>query len=251
MMVPMEIGGASLPNERRSQLRAGVLVIGVLLLATFLGRSLRSDSFVTTPVDEDPFENVSKEEEEDFQTTSKRSAINTVKLPHVSDFKVPSSNTTKPKLYLHVGPVRTGVAKLKKQLVAMKDDLMSNKIVVPDNVDTTALQTECQLELNSARETFELRKSGWLKKQKDLNSILETEIPCWQAFLKSLERYNEAGTSVILSDEMLSQQLLDVHEIGTAAMDWISIRETLMQKWDIVVVASYRRYFDWMPAGKC
>lgn len=243
----MEIGGASLPQERRSRLRLGVIVIGVLLMATFLGRSARTSS---TPIEENPFENVSKEEEEDFQTTSKRSAINTVKLPYVQNFNVPSTNSTKPKLYLHVGPVRTGVAKLKEQLLAMKEDLKSNNIIISDQIDTQALQTTCQLELNSARETFELRKTSWLKKHKDLMEILNNDIPCWKAFLTSLERYNRAGTSVILSDELLSQQLLEVHEIGTAVMDWVSIRDTLMPKWDIVVVASYRRYFDWMPAGE-
>jgi hypothetical protein len=253
MMTPMQIGGGDGPDERRSRNRNFVIVAGVLLLAAFLGRSLRSDSYAASPpIPVDPFADVPEDEQEDFLTTSKRSSINTAKLPYVTDFHIPTSpaGVTKPKLYLHVGPVRTGVAKLRDQLLAMKDDLLADKVVDSDQLDSIAFQSKCQLELNSARESYQAKKTGWLKKQKGLKGVLENEIPCWNTFLKSLEPYNQEGMSVIISDDVLTQQLLDVRDIGTAVMDWIAIQETLMEKWDVVIVATYRRYFDWMPAGK-
>lgn len=231
-------------------MRHNVIVFGALLFAALLiGRNVFSDSASAIPI-ADPFENVEEDEQEDFQTTSERSAINTAKLPYVPNFRLSARNATKPKLFLHVGPVRTGVAKLKGQLLSMKASLLTDKVVVSDQLDTSALQSACQAELNSARQNFLLQKSGWITKPKTLQDVLENEISCWKTFLNSLEPYNQEGMSVILSDELLSQQLLEVHEIGTAVMDWISLRETIMKDWDVVIVASYRRYFDWMPAGK-
>jgi hypothetical protein len=253
----MQIGGGDSGGGcgglNRSRIRGVVIVAGVLLFAAFLGRSVWSDaSYAASPIPIDPFANVPDDEQEDFQTTSKRTTINTVKLPYVTDFQIPAApaGVTKPKLYLHVGPVRTGVVKLQEQLLAMQNDLLADNVVVSDQLDTIAFQSECQLALNSAREQFDAKKPGWLMKHKDLKGVLKHEVPCWKTFLKSLEPYYKEGTSVILSDEMLTQQLLEVHGIGTAVMDWIAIRETLMDKWDVVIVASYRRYFDWMPAGK-
>jgi hypothetical protein len=216
------------------RLRLLLLLLGLLAAVTFWHAAIR----------EERVPGVTDGDEEDF-ATSMRSAINTVTLP-VTDFLAPAYNATKPTLILHVGPVKAGVEALHKELLVHKEALETDNYVLSQSMDTSGLHEACQHELNLLRQAYPKQK----KHKKKLPQVL-AELPCWKTFLDALEPLKESDTSLIISDEQLSQQLmLDVYGIGAAVLDWITLRETIMMDWNVVVVVSYRRYYEWLPSAK-
>lgn len=210
---------------------------------------------------DDDFANVDEEDEETFVTSSKRSAINTMRLPYVPP-DLAAANVTTPDasvtLYLHVGPSHSGVPMLYEQLGKM-GTLQQDRIVVANashhKLNVEALHADCQNELMGTREKFEsgIHFPGVFGNHpKTLAGVLRQEVACWKSFLDTLDAYRSLGTSVFISDDRLSQQVLpNVYGIGgAAALDWVSIKETLQADWNIVVIVNYRRYFDWLPAAK-
>lgn len=240
-----QIRQIELPRDQRSFQRL-LFVVGALAVMVFYGlpgSSSRSKELASMELNED--------NQEDF-ATSKRSSVNTIKLPVRPDFMSEPFDSTKPNLILHVGPVKTGTKKLHEQLMDMNQALQTDKMVVLDDTtfDISALYSTCQQVLVDTRDSYNSKKFISLSKPKPLASQLAS-IPCWKRFLTSLDPYRQQGMSVIVSNDLLSQQFLpDVTGIGPAVLDWVSVKETLMKDWNIVVIATYRRYFDWLPSAK-
>jgi hypothetical protein len=230
-------------ENNHSRLRNVLLILGLLAAVTFWQVGLREER---NEADAAGFVDVTEEDEEDF-VTSKRSAINTVKLP-ATDFLTPVYKSSKPSLILHVGPVKSGVRELQKELLAHKAALDIDDYTLSASIDTSGLHEVCQRELNLLRQGYFKKKKK--KTKSTLRQVLEA-VPCWKTFLDVLKPLKESGASLIVSDEQLSQQFLpDVYGIGPAVLDWITLRETIMDDWNVVVVVSYRRYYDWLLAAK-
>ena len=210
--------------------------------------------------DDDMFEDLDENEEETFVSTSKRSAINILRLPYVPPELSAANMTTSTSLtlYLHVGPVHAGVPQLYEQLRHMDSDLLQDKLIVANasshpQLNVPALHVDCQSTLVSTRKSYaeRIHLPGMFGKQKSLAETLR-DVPCWKSFLDTLDVYGAQGASVFIADDRLSHQVIpDIYGLdGPGVLDWISIKETLQANWNIVVIANYRRYFDWLPAAK-
>lgn len=231
-------------DTNHCRLRSLLLILG-LLAAVTCWHVGHKDSSSSNHEDASGFSDITDEDEEDF-VTSNRSAINTVTLP-VVDFLAPVYNASNPSLILHVGPVKSGVRELQKELLALQGDLENDDYVLSASMDTSGLHYACQQELNVVRQEYSKKKK---KSKSTLQQVLKV-VPCWKTLLDVLKPLKESGTSLIISNEQLSQQFLpDVYGIGPAVLDWITLRETVMEDWNIVAVVSYRRYYDWVLAAK-
>lgn len=224
-----------------------VLFLGLAFVAILWHRtfSSRRASF-SKGEDASGFGNVAAGDEEDFAVNS---ALNTVKLLDQTDFVAPPLDLMKPSLILHVGPIKTGVEALARdELSQLKAELdIDDYVLLPQ---MAGLHETCQRELSLLREDFIMKRKKKKKQSKKLEEII-TEFPCWKEVLDTLAPYNTTRTSVIVSDELLSHQLISyVESIGPAVMDWITIRDTLMRDWNVIVVVSYRRFFEWLPSAK-
>lgn len=230
-------------TQQSSRTRLILLLLGILAAVAFWHVAIR-DASGDDAANASGLANVNAEDEEDF-VTSMKSAINTFKLPDATDFGASAYDGAKPSLILHVGPIKTGVGALHEELLAKhKEALETDRFVLMPS--TEGLHEACQNELSLVRQSYPNKK----KQTKTVNQVL-SEVPCWKSFLDALAPFYETGTSVIISDEQLSKQLLpNVHGIGPAVLDWITLRDTVMPDWNVVVVASYRRYYEWLPAAK-
>jgi hypothetical protein len=230
----------ALRNNARQRNRM-ILVASVVVLILWLGLR-RGKSNV--PEDETGFVAANADNQEDF-ATSTRSAINTALLTDNADFGAPAFDASKPILMLLVGPVKTGLQALaEKELSQLQKELDMDKYKVIPTME--GLHEVCQKELATLRETHLMKK----KTTSSLDDAI-TKLPCWKTtVLDVLSPYQTSRTSVIVADETLSKQFLTTTSIGPAVLDWMTLRETVMPNWNVVVVLSYRRYYEWLPSAK-
>jgi hypothetical protein len=223
-------------RQRNRMILMATAVVLVLWLGLRRGRT-------NVPDDETGFVAANADNQEDF-ATSARSAINTALLADNSDFGAPPFDASKPILMLIVGPVKTGVQALaEKELSQLQKELDSDKYKVLPPME--GLYEACHKELAMLRETHLMKK-----KTSSLEDAI-AKLPCWKTtVLDVLAPYQTSRTSVIIVDETLSKQFLTATPLGPAVLDWMTLRETIMPNWNVVVVLSYRRYYEWLPSAK-
>jgi hypothetical protein len=239
--------------------RLALVFIGFLFVISFW--YARSSSNVDNGVS--GFDHVNAADEENFEAA--RGGINIVplsELPAESFGETPTYDPSKPDLIFHVGPVKTGTDELRNELLKYKKGLKEDNFVFLEALD--GFHTSCQHQLSLIRQQFVSMSESKKKKTKSLQDVI-TALPCWKTALDALKRYKpklvsadseqsekiQKKISVIISDSQFAQQLLpDVFQIGPATLDWISIRDTIMKDWNIVIVTSYLRYYEWLPSAK-
>jgi hypothetical protein len=223
----------------------------VLVVAVFLGmltiwqvRSARNLNNSVTG-----FDNVNAADEENFEGAL-GGGINTVslsELPADSFGETPMYNPSKPDLIFHVGPLKTGVEELSKELRKYQSDLRTDRFEILKSLD--GFHESCQKELSYVRQQFNSLSEKAKSKTRPLQESIRS-VPCWKSVLNALKSFR-SKRSVLISDSHLSNQFLqDVFQVGPATLDWISVRDTLMADWNIVIVVSYLRYYEWLPAAK-
>jgi hypothetical protein len=224
----------------------------ILVVAVFLGiltiwqvRSSRNAGNSATG-----FDNVNTADEENFEGALGR-GINTVslsELPADSFGETPTYDPSKTDLIFHVGPIKTGVEEISKELRKYQNDLKTDRIEILKSLD--GFHESCQKELSYVRQQFNSLTEKAKSKTKPLQESIRS-VPCWKSVLNALKPFRKNKRSVLISDSQLSKQFLqDVFQVGPAPLDWIAVRDTLMDDWNIVVVVSYVRYFEWLPAAK-
>ena len=165
-----------------------------------------------------------------------------------------NNSNNKPFLVIHVGPPKTGTSTLRDSFrrfnldgIFAQDGYEYNTPFVTDNV----------MDFRCHRELLELRQSIQSKFGKNTTTTitemtLKRSVPCWNKALNNLDEYRELnGTHLLASNETWS---FDIHTAGRTdttnggqylMVDWESIQQTIMPKWNLLIVITYRRYPEW------
>ena len=244
----------------------GVFVV-IIIMFTRSGRRVDKS--------ESGFDQVSKADEEDFENT-KTGNINTFQISEQpAEFfgETPVYDPKKSDLIIHVGPLKTGNREVLQEIKKYTKALKADQFTILEPLE--GFHEACQHEINLIREKYSLLSDKKLKKMKSIDATIR-ELPCWKSVLDTLEPYkstigavkvssnasaialspyestNSNGKkSVFVCDDQLAKQLLpDVYQIGPSTMEWITIRDTVMNDFNIVIVVSYLRYYEWLPSAK-
>ena len=161
------------------------------------------------------------------------------------------NSNSKPFLVIHVGPPKTGTSTLRdafKKLnldgVFAQDGYEYNTPFVTDNV----MDFRCHRELLQLRQSIQ-GKFGKKNSTTITEMTLKRNVPCWNKALNNLDEYREFNrTHLLASNETWS---FDIHTAGRTdttnlMVDWDSIQQTIMPKWNLLIVITYRRYPEWI-----
>lgn len=242
----------------------GVLVV-IIIMFTRSGKTVdRSES---------GFDQVSEADQEDFENT-RTGNINTFQMPEQpAEFfgETPVYDPKKSDLILHVGPLKTGIHEFSQEINKYSKSLKADQFTILQAMD--GFHEKCQHEINLIREKYSLLSEKKLKKMKSLDTAIR-ELQCWKSVLDTLEPYRvtkgaiatssnstksalsyetnyNKKQSVLVCDAQLAKQLLpDVYQLGPSTMEWVTIRDTIMNDFNIVIVVSYLRYYEWLPSAK-
>ena len=227
----------------------------------------------TTDKSESGFDNVNEADQEDFENT-RTGNINTIQVseqPAAIFGETQVYDPNKSDLILHIGPLKMGLDEIRQEVTKYTKTLKADQFAILKPME--GFHDACQHEINLIREKYSLLSDKKLKKMKSCDATIRA-LPCWKSVLDSLEPYKATSSatlsssnssasllphetndktkkSVIVWDAQLAKQLLpDVFHIGPSAMEWVTIRDTIMNDFNIVVVVSYLRYYEWLPSAK-
>jgi hypothetical protein len=249
-----------------ARMRQQMILVAVGILVAVIILFTRSGK--TVDKSESGFDQVSKADEEDFENT-RTGNINTLHLseqPADAFGDIPTYDPRKSDLIIHVGPLKSGTEEFRRDISKYTKNLKADDYTMLKGMD--GFHEACQQELSSIREKYSLLSDKKLKKMKSFDATIR-ELSCWKSVLDTLQPYRATSRSVtssnssissimdtkkksvIVCDEQLAKQFLpDVYQIGPSAMEWITIRDTIMNDFNIVIVVSYLRYYEWLPSAK-
>lgn len=149
-----------------------------------------------------------------------------------SDPMTEQSTSRRPKFILHIGPGKTATTSLQYDLSFLTEQLQQDNYIY--------------LGKNTVKVRGEPIARGLVK---GLVACQKGSPPsCWESSLKTLQQYRQNHSSIILSDEDYSRQRLFARFRLPAFQKFIVAE--LEQHWDVVIVATYRRYGEWLPSAK-
>ena len=125
--------------------------------------------------------------------------------------KASKKNSSSPIMIVHIGPRKTGTSTIQLLLEKSKEDLKVNSFIYIDKEDVCI------------REYF----------YKGECERIETK-----SFENKLQRLHSSNKNVILSSERLPRSVRDDNDFRFLL--------NKLRNWDIRIVATYRRYFDWL-----
>jgi hypothetical protein len=193
--------------------------------------------------------------------------------------------TTKPRLVIHIGPPKTGSTSLQADLTAMQDFLRKDgfvylgrlykpyrnpkngKIVINRRPDSPALTTlrnmfstgndDFQIETNRKDCIFDFRTfliNTFMLPVLDSNvnnRSLQDSSRRQQdtGYVSHNLGRNGAPLNILISDEAL-MKLWNVQDNEDVTEIWTELYESLTEVWDVTIVATYRRFFEWLPSAK-
>ena len=167
---------------------------------------------------------------------------------------------------IHIGPPKTGTTTIQARLRWLEPELQHdgytfqgrNNAVEEFPPITAGLRSPCQQQVA----VYLLRKSSQHPLTVDATT---TPMPlCWRNFAQQMEQYYQNGQHVIISDEhfgsrwtkLASGQVapfdLDLLEqtLQSSSLSSLSLSSPQQQKWNIVIVATYRRFWEWSVSNK-
>ena len=191
-----------------------------------------------------------------------RSSNNTQTTAQLSSSKEAAIvSSDKAKLWIHVGPPKTGTTTIQSELAALQPELnrdgyqYSSGVFVQNNQQRYFFDQTCQKQLAQVR--FEVLASPpdtnvTSSKERQLRLYQSlVQVPCWKQRLDLLKSWSEQGKRhVILSNEAIGFRWIHYQGLSQPThADWISIKATLEPLYDIHVIVTYRRYYDWLVSS--
>lgn len=193
------------------------------------------------------------------------------------------SQAKKPRLVIHIGPHKTATTSLQSDLTVFQDYLrkdnfvyigrqykpyenrMTGKFILnrrPDSPVLIALRhmfssrnklcqnskdkTDCCADfLQILRDTYyfpyelESFASNSTKKRNDPD----------RRKLRPRGKFNQPPPNLLISDEALLR-IWNIADSNTTAAMWKAMHETLTETWDVLIVSTYRRFYEWLPSAK-
>ena len=259
-------------QRRGTQMRQQPVLVLIGALIVILILFARSGKNVDKS--ESGFDQVNKADEEDFENT-RTGNINIFQIseqPAEIFGETQKYDPKKSDLIIHVGPLKTGHDEILQEVSKYAKALKVDQLTIIKPIE--GFHRTCQHEINLIREKYSLLSDKQLKKVKSLDTTIR-ELPCWKSVLDTLEPYKTTSAAVatssknssnfassyetnsnkkkslFVSDSQLAKQLLpDVYQIGPSTLEWITIRDTIMNDFNIVILVSYLRYYEWLPSAK-
>ena len=149
----------------------------------------------------------------------------------------PSKSKRRKRLVLHVGPPKTATTSLQTDLSSLEEDLKADGYGYAGRFYKTAV-------VNAQGKTVTKRVDSDLQKTaKSMFKNCKQQEPrsaCVDGFLREIRKYSSFD-KVLLSDEALAVWTAD--DIG-------AFHEAVSDAWEVTVVISYRRFFEWLPSAK-
>jgi hypothetical protein len=190
-----------------------------------------------------------------------------------------TETTRKPQLIIHIGPPKTGSTSLQADLTSLQDYLRkdgfiylgrlykpysnpkSGKLVLnrrPDSPALTALRNMFSTGISKCHETAIMNDCTH-----DFRKTLEEfSLPLLQSNFHSArtqqsqhnllhkdKKFRMTPLNFLISDEALLK-MWNTHDSNTTIKTWTGLYESLTDAWDVTIVTTYRRFFDWLPSAK-
>jgi len=156
----------------------------------------------------------------------------------------------RPLFVLHIGPAKTGSTTLQERFLAMSPFLNRDGYTYqgPYAAHTwpalnLGLRQSCQNQL-----ALKLLKQSTENASTSVTVSAALGVPCWKEFTSWLEYFYDSGMNVILVDEDLSYQ--QVQNLRTDTPFDIDLFLHALKDWDILLTATYRRFWDWLVSSK-
>jgi len=144
----------------------------------------------------------------------------------------------KPKLIIHIGPMKTSTTSLQYDLTHMTEKL---------EMDQYTYQGRQYDPFYNDQGMFEANRTLPLLLQEARNMFQHcTLVPrrlCCDNLLRQLNVYKNKGDNVILSDESLNR-------VWRTPEEYRAVKEALQDDWDTTIVIGYRRFYEWIVSFK-
>lgn len=142
----------------------------------------------------------------------------------------------KPRFFLHIGPHKTATTSIQCALYNYKDELKEKDVIVfLGKVDGSFCSSMRKKVLQDDR----IRNID--------KCIIDTN--CWTSVTQEWEAYHRQGFDMVLSKELLSDLAAVNHTHPTARAHFWSVLTKALVNWNVTVVITYRRYFEWLPSA--
>ena len=156
----------------------------------------------------------------------------------------------RPLFVLHIGPAKTGSSTLQERFLAMSPFLNRDGYTYQGPYAFHAwpalnlgLKQECQNQVALTKQQLGTKNASTA-----VSASAALDVPCWKQFISWLEYFYESGMNVVLVDEDLSFQQVTNLKANTP-FD-IDLFLSALKDWDILLTATYRRFWDWLVSSK-
>jgi hypothetical protein len=147
--------------------------------------------------------------------------------------KLPRPERKKPRMFLHIGPHKSATTSIQCALYHYGPQLRNDSMVFLGKVD-----------------------AGWCnfgKIQQDsrirtIDKCIKDE-SCWTNMTQEWKDYAKQGIDMVLSKEVLSDWASSKHSKPEFRERFWGSLGSALQGWNVTVLLTYRRYFDWLPSA--
>lgn len=155
------------------------------------------------------------------------------------------SKNGKPYFILHIGPSKTGTTTLQKDSAEFQDILDLDRYVYLGRYAPRSLRQPAKIGALFANDDC-FRQVKAVVQRVGTDSGTSSWPECWINRTRTLnECYWARNSSIIISDEQLSYER---HLTSMCNDPWYlpTLKSALFQNWNVLVVATYRRYAEWL-----
>jgi hypothetical protein len=147
---------------------------------------------------------------------------------------------------MHIGPSKTGTTTLQLDSVNFRNVLQADRYAylgryqqsqtrMAANIPYLFRNDECLQQVTEYFSTSDIGKA--------------MDVPCWKERVQGIQLYQKANMSIVLSDEIYSYQN-KISEVCNNPSYYSTLRRAYQQEdWNWIVVATYRRYAEWLVSN--
>lgn len=156
----------------------------------------------------------------------------------------------KPYFILHIGPSKTGTTTLQKDSVRLHDELQKDGMVYLGRYAPRSLRQPAKIAELFANDKCLQQVAASIEKISPASTTFsnrDLDLPeCWKDRTKGIrDSYHAHNISIIVSDELFSYERQMI-SICNDPKYLPTLKMALGQDWNLMVVATYRRYAEWL-----
>lgn len=146
-------------------------------------------------------------------------------------------SSQQPKFFLHVGPHKTATTSIQCALYHYQEILKDkDSLVFLGKVDASF----CSSKGKSIVQDERIRK---------LETCVRDPNDCWWTVTQDWKTNRKAGYGMMLSKELISDLASIHHSKEEDRLQFWAAMEKALLDWNVTVVVTYRRYFEWLPSA--